>query len=39
MAFRQERQIGDPIHEIDWTGVYWRKDEKSFTPREGSTSA
>jgi hypothetical protein len=39
MAFRQERQIGDPIHEIDWTGVYWRKDEKSFTAREGSTSA
>ncbi|MGQ0631426.1 MAG: TylF/MycF family methyltransferase [Sporichthyaceae bacterium] len=23
--FRGERGITDPIHEIDWTGVYWRK--------------
>jgi O-methyltransferase len=23
--FRRERRIEDPIEEIDWTGVYWRK--------------
>jgi len=23
--FRAERGITDPIHRIDWTGVYWRK--------------
>ena len=22
--FRREREIDEPIHEIDWTGVYWR---------------
>ncbi len=23
--FRTEKGIDDPIHEIDWTGVYWRR--------------
>lgn len=23
--FREERGIDDPIHEIDWTGAFWRK--------------
>lgn len=24
--YRNEHGITDPIHEIDWTGVYWRRD-------------
>ncbi len=24
--FRAARSITSPIHEIDWTGVYWRKE-------------
>jgi hypothetical protein len=23
--FRRERGISDPIEQVDWTGVYWRK--------------
>jgi hypothetical protein len=23
--FRDEHHITDPLHTIDWTGVYWRK--------------
>ncbi len=24
--YRSERGITDPIHEVDWTGIWWRKD-------------
>ncbi len=24
-AFRRERGIDEPLHEVDWTGVYWRR--------------
>jgi O-methyltransferase len=24
--FRRECNIADPIHEIDWSGIYWRRE-------------
>ncbi|NNE73502.1 MAG: macrocin O-methyltransferase, partial [Acidimicrobiales bacterium] len=23
--YRADQDIHDPMHEVDWTGVYWRK--------------
>lgn len=25
--YREAHQISDTIHQIDWTGVYWKKTE------------
>ena len=33
--YREAQGISEPIHEIDWTGVYWRKEPAS---RKASTS-
>ena len=37
--YRRERGITDPILEVDWTGVYWRKGQASREDAEGAAPA
>ena len=36
--YRRDRGITDPIEQVDWTGIFWKKTAWTCSPRTGSAS-
>jgi hypothetical protein len=36
--FRKTHQISEPVFQVDWTGVFWRKGRFEATPPDGTIS-
>lgn len=36
--YRRDRGITDPIEQVDWTGIFWKKTGWTCSPRTGSAS-